>query len=156
MASPIQKIRDGLTNGDLEQIAEGYKLLTGEDVPVGIGQVLTRESVIECINSLYDMKENYNGTPQKIVKEPKKSKKEVVPQRSVYGNESIPVTEEAKASEIEKNKKNTISKPKRKPKQVFTTKCSICSNDFESNIEPTSSMGQRCKVCLTKAINGKE
>ena len=156
MASPIQKIKQGLINGDLKEIAEGYSLLTGEEISVS--SFVGRYTLQQTIDMLFDTYENYHSKPTQVAKNESKKKpvKEPVAQKGYFGNQSVPITEKAAADEIEKNKQNVIEKPKRKPKQVYKINCSVCQKPFDSDVDTSDNFGKRCNDCLVKAINGRE
>ncbi len=80
--NPIEKIKEGLVNGNLQEIAEGYKMMTGEEIKISVAGQETLEQIKRLVDEFFKDKpstlQSNTFFPESVIKEPTKKDGEYV------------------------------------------------------------------------------
>lgn len=178
--SPLEVIKSGILNGDLNLVTEGYNSLTGESIAPNI--LLGSDSKINLVNNLKKVLDDWAGSPVvdliEIDKQSTKKTRGRKPKLAKRVNKKLDVDDERvieqfagninndseetqfpfqelydpeKAQECEEKK---IVKNKRKPYVANMVKCS-CGKMFDSNKIITTKEGNtepKCNKCQLKQM----
>ena len=135
MITPLQKIKDGLKQGNLQLIAEGYKDLTGETVKVKESQ---HRILIKRIKQLIANVEFDEPTPSFDV-----------PNYITEEEESEDNNTQLQEEQTKNKPKRTRAKKHRPPKKPILNKCAVCGVEFEDSIH-----NEICRDCIKKQSKG--
>tara|TARA_R110002020_G_scaffold5117_25_gene21749 strand:- start:4960 stop:5418 length:459 start_codon:yes stop_codon:yes gene_type:complete len=150
--SPLDLIRNGIVENDMEQIIEGFNLLTGEEL--GIGPKWTEDPVPTEDTASRESDEVRTKVPVRS-SELDFTVKRDSPDAGQYGRkESIQVGEnqfvddgsEATGEEFKTPEVNPT--PRRKPIQMLEVICNSCGRKEEINPAYKTGSYHRCDKCV--------
>jgi len=133
-STPIQDLKDGLSNRNWASITSAYAKLTGEFINVTIEDDTEqlRKDFLEIFTEIYKICEEYINSSK--TKSPKKQK-----------SEEIRVT----------RLKSKTKQPPRPPPKKYKLTCSYCDREYESYTNRGKDISSRCPKCLNDLINNK-
>lgn len=157
---PLEMIKNGIINNDMQLVSSGYKHLTGEEIIVS--KAKKSQDILKLIKQLKLILNKYeNNTAfdeslknEELIEDKEEMINPIVIQNSdksktgYYGNQTQLITEEATKEEIEANKQRAAKtkKSKRQPSS-FEGQCSECGKTiriYHNNKE----FGQKCSGCI--------
>ena len=159
--SPIEKIAEGIREGDFLTVCQGYEQLTGEWIEPPSIENSDIKDALQRIEKIISMTLKSKTAEKKQRGRPKGSRKKNKSTITPSGEDpsillnnktqfitNIPDPEEVRANKVkaEKANKNKI-RIDRQPNITYKVKCNECGENFQSNIGG-GEIGQKCEECL--------
>jgi len=156
--NPLQLIENGLKDGNLELINNGFEKMTGRSIGLPNLQsnnldvkhlLLKIQSLIsDFLSNNYKENNNHETIEQTANNVSYLDDNQITPISKDVGGIRL-ITDEPDEKEVANNKLKALNKIKirRNKYELYDVECNECHETFKSNIA-SSEFGQKCKKCL--------
>ena len=147
--TPLDKIKKGILNNDMEEVIDGYEILTGERVTREAAEEVKSEEVPEQVREVQEEKVNkYEDFTAPIRKQASEKSKYTKKQKIKVGKNTFVDTGEDHKAKADSTPDYVPTPRNRPPAETVMLTCHVCGAQDEVKTGTTYGSFYRCGRCV--------